>query len=71
MEKVYPKEELRYKNIYIYGTKEAPDSIELKEGYILVKKGTESIEIPINSMRGKAILDRLSYDGELVQEIYL
>ncbi|MFN3813751.1 MAG: pantothenate kinase [Aquificaceae bacterium] len=71
MEKVYAKEELKCKNIYMHGTKESPDSIELKEDRILVKKDTKSIEIPINSMRGKALLDRLYYDGELVQEIYL
>jgi hypothetical protein len=47
MKKVYTKEELVRKNIYIQS------------------------EIPVNSMRGKALLDRLSYKGELTQEIYL
>jgi hypothetical protein len=49
MKKVYTKEELVRKNIYIQSSK----------------------EIPVNSMRGKALLDRLSYKGELTQEIYL
>lgn len=71
MKKVYTKEELVRKNIYMQGSKEIPDSIEVDEKLIVVKKGHHSLEIPVNSMRGKAILDRLSYKGELTQEIYL
>jgi hypothetical protein len=69
MKKVYTKEELVRKNIYIQS--EIPDSIEVDEQLIVVKRGHQSLEIPVNSMRGKALLDRLSYKGELTQEIYL
>jgi len=71
MKKVYTKEELVRKNIYIQSSKEIPDSIEVDEQLIVVKRGHQSLEIPVNSMRGKALLDRLSYKGELTQEIYL
>lgn len=54
MKKVYTKEELVRKNIYIQGSKEVPDSIEVDEKLIVVKKGHQSFEIPVNSMRGKA-----------------
>jgi hypothetical protein len=69
MKKVYTKEELVRKNIYIQS--EIPDSIEVDEQLIVVKRGHQSLEIPVNFMRGKALLDRLSYKGELTQEIYL
>jgi len=71
MKKVYTKEELVRKNIYIQSSKEIPDSIEVDEQLIVVKRGHQSLEIPVNSMCGKALLDRLLYKGELTQEIYL
>ncbi|WP_340695111.1 pantothenate kinase [Hydrogenobacter thermophilus] len=71
MKSLYTREDLFRKNIYIHGSNDVPDSIEITDKAIIVKRGSQSIEIPLNSMRGKAILDRLSYDGELVQEIYL
>ncbi len=71
MGKVFAKEELKDKNIYIQGSKTPPDAIEVLEDKVIVKKGDELFEIPINTLRAKALLDRLSYKGELTQEIYI
>ncbi|ADO45098.1 MAG: pantothenate kinase [Hydrogenobacter thermophilus] len=69
MKNLYTREELAGKGIYIQS--DLPDSIEITDQAIVVKKGSHTVEIPLNSLRAKALLDRLSYKGELVQEIYL
>lgn len=71
MGRVFTKEELKDKNIYLQGSKETPDAIELLEDRIVVRKGDEVFEIPSNTLRAKALIDRLNYKGEHTQEIYI
>ena len=70
--KVYVKEDLAYKNIILSEEGKPPEKIEVDEESIRVFASSgKVIEIPINTLRGKALLDRLNYQGELTQEIYI
>ncbi len=69
--RVYHKEDLAYKNIIISEEGKPPEKIEVDEDIIKVYSSKRVYEIPIASMRGKAVLDRLNYQGELTQEIYI
>ncbi len=69
--RVYEKEELSYKNIIILEEGKPPEKIEITDDFIKVYSFKKVFEILITSMRGKAILDRLNYQGELTQEIYI
>ncbi|MEJ7621729.1 MAG: pantothenate kinase [Aquificaceae bacterium] len=60
--KVYNKEDLSYKNIVVLEDGKPPEKIEVTE---------DIIKINAKSLRGKAILDRLNYQGKLTQEIYI
>ena len=70
MIRVFNKEELAKKSILTLGG-EAPEKMEILEDRIRVYKKSNVEEIPLNTMRGKALLDRLEYSGELTQEIYV
>jgi hypothetical protein len=69
--RVFDKEELRRKNILLHKSGQAPEKLELYGDMIKIHTGKEIYEIPLNTLRAKAILDRLNYDGELTQEIYI
>lgn len=70
--KVYVKEDLAYKNIILSEEGKPPEKIEVDEKSIRVFASSGKVfEIPINTLRGKALLDRLNYQGELTQEIYI
>ncbi|MEJ5339774.1 MAG: pantothenate kinase [Aquificaceae bacterium] len=69
--KFYSKEDLSYKNIIVSEEGRPPEGIEVTEDLIKVYSSKKVFEIPVASMRGKAILDRLNYQGELTQEIYI
>ncbi|RMH81097.1 MAG: pantothenate kinase [Acidobacteria bacterium] len=68
---VYNSETLANKNVLLSKDRRPPDKLEVLEDRIVVYSRDEILEIPINSMRAKALLDRLSYGGELTQEIYI
>ncbi len=70
MERVFDREELRKKAI-LTQSGEVPERIEVVGGVIRVYKKDGVLEIPIDTMRGKALLDRLEFSGELTQQIYL
>ncbi len=69
--KVYNKEDLSYKNIVVLEDGKPPEKIEVVGDIIKIYSSRKVFEIPAKSMRGKAILDRLNYQGELTQEIYI
>ncbi|MCS6957007.1 MAG: pantothenate kinase [Aquificaceae bacterium] len=70
--KVYVKEDLSYKNIILSEEGKPPEKIEIDGENIRVFASSGKVfEIPLNTLRGKALLDRLHYQGELTQEIYI
>ncbi len=68
--KVFNKEDLKGKAIFTKGGN-IPEKVEIHQDVIKVYKSDGVEEIPLNSMRGKAIKDRLEFSGELTQEIYI
>ncbi len=72
MRKVFKKEELKEKGILKAGTQEPLDEVLIEEGKIVVKKGEEILEIPLGSVRGKVIYERLTGSvGEYTEPIYV
>ncbi|MCX7989378.1 MAG: pantothenate kinase [Aquificaceae bacterium] len=69
--KVYDKEKLFYKNILLAERGVPPEKIELEGEVIKVYSQNKVFELSSNTLRGKALLDRLNYEGELTQEIYI
>lgn len=69
--KVYNKEELFYKNILLAEEGVPPERIEVEDEVIRVYSQNRALEFSSNTLRGKALLDRLNYEGELTQEIYI
>lgn len=69
--KVYNKEELFYKNILLAEEGVPPERIEVEDEVIRVYSQNRVLEFSSNTLRGKALLDRLNYEGELTQEIYI
>ncbi len=69
--RVYFKDELKEKNILLAKSGEVPEKIEVGEDTIKVYAKDEVYHIPTSSLRGKVIMDRLNYKGELTQEIYI
>ncbi|MDW8032368.1 MAG: pantothenate kinase [Aquificaceae bacterium] len=69
--KVYDKEKLFYKNIFLAEKGVPPEKIELEGEVIKVYSQNKVFELSSNTLRGKALLDRLNYEGELTQEIYI
>ncbi len=70
MKKVFNKDDLRRKAI-LTKSGEPPEKIEIDDNSIKIYKPDGVEEIPANSMRAKAIKDRLEFSGELTQEIYV
>jgi len=72
MEKVFKKEELKEKEILKAGSEEPVDEIVIKEDKLLIKKGEEVVEIPLSSIRGRIIYERLTGSiGEYTEPIYV
>ncbi|MCS7196032.1 MAG: pantothenate kinase [Aquificaceae bacterium] len=69
--KVYDKEKLFHKNIFLAEKGVPPEKIELEGEVIKVYSQNKVFELSSNTLRGKALLDRLNYEGELTQEIYI
>jgi len=69
--RTYFKEELKERNIILARSGDAPEKIEIYQDEIKVYAKDEVYHIPVESLRGKAIMDRLNYKGELTQEIYI
>ncbi|MEN3028140.1 MAG: pantothenate kinase [Aquificaceae bacterium] len=69
--KVYNKEELFYKNILLAEEGVPPERIEVEDEVIRIYSQNRVLEFSSNTLRGKALLDRLNYEGELTQEIYI
>ncbi len=70
MSKIFNKEDLKNKAI-LTKSGDLPEKIEIDDNSIKIYKPDGVEEIPANSMRGKAIKDRLEFSGELTQEIYV
>ncbi|WP_448587483.1 hypothetical protein [Thermocrinis sp.] len=70
---VYERDQLRDKGVFFFDNREIPNRIEISEQEIKVIGRGKELSIPKNSLRGKAILDRLGIgkESELSQEIYL
>jgi hypothetical protein len=70
---VFEREQLKDKNILFFDTKEVPLRIEVSDREIKVVGGSREVVLPKDSLRAKAILDRLGIgrESEFSQEIYL
>ena len=70
---IYDKNALKDKNIFFFDTGEVPELIEVSERGIRIVGPKGEVIIPKDSLRGKAILDRLviGKESEISQEIYL
>jgi hypothetical protein len=70
---VFEREQLKDKNILFFDTKEVPLRIEVSDREIKVVGGRREVVLPKDSLRAKAILDRLGIgrESEFSQEIYL
>jgi hypothetical protein len=70
---VFEREQLKDKNILFYDTREVPLRIEVSDREIKVISSSREVVLPKDSLRAKAILDRLGIgrESEFSQEIYL
>ncbi len=70
---VFEREQLKDKNIRFYDTREVPLRIEFSDREIKVVGSSREVVLPKDSLRAKAILDRLGIgrESEFSQEIYL
>jgi hypothetical protein len=70
---VFEREQLKDKNILFYDTREVPLRIEVSDREIKVIGSSRGVVLPKDSLRAKAILDRLGIgrESEFSQEIYL
>jgi hypothetical protein len=70
---VFEREQLKDKNILFYDTREVPLRIEVSDREIKVIGSSREVILPKDSLRAKAILDRLKIgrESEFSQEIYL
>jgi hypothetical protein len=70
---VFEREQLKDKNILFSDTREVPLRIEVSDREIKVVGGSREVVLPKDSLRAKAILDRLKIgrESEFSQEIYL
>jgi hypothetical protein len=70
---VFEREQLKDKNILFFDTKEVPLRIEVSDREIKVVGSSREVVLPKDSLRAKAILDRLGIgrESEFSQEIYL
>jgi len=70
---VFEREQLKDKNILFYDTREVPLRIEVSDREIKVIGSSREVVLPKDSLRAKAILDRLRIgrESEFSQEIYL
>jgi len=70
---VFEREQLKDKNILFSDTREVPLRIEVSEREIKVIGSSKEVVLPRDSLRAKAILDRLRIgrESEFSQEIYL
>lgn len=70
---VFEREQLKDKNILFYDTIEVPLRIEVSDREIKVIGSSREVVLPKDSLRAKAILDRLGIgrESEFSQEIYL
>lgn len=70
---VFEREQLKDKNILFYDTREVPIRIEVSDREIKVIGSSREVVLPKDSLRAKAILDRLRIgrESEFSQEIYL
>ena len=69
----FEREQLKDKNILFYDTREVPLRIEVSDREIKVIGSSRGVVLPKDSLRAKAILDRLKIgrESEFSQEIYL
>jgi len=70
---VFEREQLKDKNILFSDTREVPLRIEVSDIEIKVVGSSREVVLPKDSLRAKAILDRLKIgrESEFSQEIYL
>ncbi len=70
---VFEREQLKDKNILFSDTREVPLRIEVSDREIKVIGSSREVVLPKDSLRAKAILDRLKIgrESEFSQEIYL
>lgn len=70
---VFEREQLKDKNILFSDTREVPLRIEVSDREIKVIGSGREVVLPKDSLRAKAILDRLRIgrESEFSQEIYL
>jgi hypothetical protein len=70
---VFEREQLKDKNILFSDTREVPLRIEVSDREIKVVGSSREVVLPKDSLRAKAILDRLKIgqESEFSQEIYL
>jgi hypothetical protein len=70
---VFEREQLKDKNILFSDTREVPLRIEVSDREIKVVGSSKEVVLPKDSLRAKAILDRLGIgrESEFSQEIYL
>jgi len=70
---VFEREQLKDKNIFFSDTREVPLRIEISDREIKVIGSSREVVLPKDSLRAKAILDRLGIgrESEFSQEIYL
>jgi hypothetical protein len=70
---VFEREQLKDKNILFSDTREVPLRIEILDREIKVVGSSREVVLPKDSLRAKAILDRLRIgrESEFSQEIYL
>jgi hypothetical protein len=70
---VFEREQLKDKNILFSDTREVPLRIEVSDREIKVVGRSREVVLPKDSLRAKAILDRLKIgrESEFSQEIYL
>jgi hypothetical protein len=70
---IFEREQLKDKNILFSDTREVPLRIEVSDREIKVIGSSREVILPKDSLRAKAILDRLGIgrESEFSQEIYL
>jgi hypothetical protein len=70
---VFEREQFKDKNILFSDTREVPLRIEVSDREIKVIGSSREVVLPKDSLRAKAILDRLGIgrESEFSQEIYL
>jgi hypothetical protein len=70
---VFEREQLKDKNIFFSDTGEVPLRIEVSDREVKVVGSSREVVLPKDSLRAKAILDRLRIgrESEFSQEIYL